>query len=134
MKVYHTPKPMQETKRRCYDGRASQQSAEEGVMGEFVRVASASDIPPGEMTIVEVDGEEIAIANLNGEYYAFQNECTHRGGPLGEGMLFGEVVECPFHGGQFNVKTGEVVQAPPSEPIPTYAVQVEGDDVKVAKR
>ncbi len=52
-------------------------------MAEFVRVAAASEIPPGEMTIVEVDGQEIAIANLNGEFVAFQNECTHRGGPLG---------------------------------------------------
>jgi nitrite reductase/ring-hydroxylating ferredoxin subunit len=102
-------------------------------MGEFVKVASASEIPPGEMTIVEVDGREIAIANLNGEFVAFQNECTHRGGPLGEGILMGDVVECPFHAGQFNVRTGEVVNAPPSEPIETFAVQVEGDDVKVEK-
>lgn len=102
-------------------------------MGEFVKVASVSEISPGEMTIVELDGQEIAIANVDGEFFAFQNECTHRGGPLGEGLLMGEVVECPFHAGQFNVKTGEVVSAPPSEPISTYAVQVEGDDVKVEK-
>ncbi len=102
-------------------------------MAEFVRVASVGDVPPGEMTIVEVDGAEIAIANVDGEFVAFQNECTHRGGPLGEGILMGDVVECPFHGGQFNVKSGEVVQAPPSEPIETYSVQVEGDDIKVAK-
>ena len=100
-------------------------------MGEFVRVAAASDIPPGEMTIVELEGQEIAVANLNGEFVAFQNECTHRGGPLGEGILMGDVVECPFHAGQFNVRTGEVVSAPPSEPIATFAVQLEGDDVKV---
>ena len=102
-------------------------------MGEFVRVAGVGDIPPGDMQIVELDGEEIAIANLNGEFVAFQNECTHRGGPLGEGMLMGDVVECPFHGGKFNVRTGEVVEAPPSEPIPTYSVQVEGDDIKLEK-
>ncbi len=102
-------------------------------MVEFVRVASAGDIPPGEMMIVEMEGEEIVIANVGGEFYAFQNECTHRGGPLGEGILTGEVVECPFHAGQFNVKTGEVVAAPPSNPIATYAVQVDGDDIKVGK-
>ena len=100
-------------------------------MGEFVKAAEASEIPPGEMKIVEIDGHEIAIANVNGEFVAFQNECTHRGGPLGEGILMGEVVECPFHAGQFNVKTGEVVSAPPSEPIATYAVQVEGDEIRV---
>ena len=102
-------------------------------MGEFVRVAAASDIPPGEMAIVEVDGLEIAVANVDGEFVAFQNECTHRGGPLGEGILMGDVVECPFHAGQFNVRTCEVVNAPPSEPIATYAVQIEGDEVKVEK-
>jgi nitrite reductase/ring-hydroxylating ferredoxin subunit len=102
-------------------------------MGEFVKVASVSEIPPGEMKIVEIDGQEIAIANLNGEFVAFQNECTHRGGPLGEGILIGDVVECPFHAGQFNVRSGEVVSAPPTEPIATYPVQVEGDDVKVDK-
>jgi len=100
-------------------------------MGEFVKVASISEIPAGEMKIVESDGQEIAIANLNGEFVAFQNECTHRGGPLGEGILVNDVVECPFHAGQFNVRTGEVVSAPPSEPIATFDVQVEGDDVKV---
>lgn len=101
-------------------------------MPEFVKVASKSDIPPGEMLVVEVNGEEIAIANLDGEFVAFQNACTHRAGPLGEGILTGDVVECPFHAGQFNVRTGEVVAPPPEEPIKTYAVQVEGDDLKVA--
>ncbi len=102
-------------------------------MGEFVRIASINDIPPGEMTIVEIEGQEIAIANVGGEFCAFQNDCTHKQGPLGEGILTGDVVECPFHGGQFNVRTGEVVQAPPSEPIATYAVRVEGDEIKVEK-
>jgi len=102
-------------------------------MGEFVKVASTSEIPDGEMKIVEVDGQEIVVANLNGEFVAFQSECTHRGGPLGEGILMNDVVECPFHAGQFNVRTGEVVGPPPTEPIATFAVQVEGDDVKVEK-
>src|SRR5437868_1836319 len=102
-------------------------------MGEFVKGAAASEIPPGEMAIVNLDGQEVASANLNGELGALQNECTHRGGPLGEGILMGDVVECPFHAGQFNIRTGEVVNAPPSEPIATYAVQVEGDDIKVEK-
>lgn len=101
-------------------------------MPEFVRVASASDIPPGEMLIVEVEGEEIAIANLDGDFVAFQNACTHRAGPLGEGILTGEVVECPFHAGQFNVRTGQVVAPPPTEQIKTYAVQVDGSDISVS--
>jgi nitrite reductase/ring-hydroxylating ferredoxin subunit len=102
-------------------------------MAEYVTVASTSEIPPGEMKIVEVGGEEVAVANVDGEFCAFTNTCTHKGGPLGEGLLLpGGVVECPFHGGQFNVRTGEVVAAPPTEPIKTYAVQVEGDSIKVA--
>ncbi len=100
-------------------------------MGEFVKVASVGEVPPGEMKIVEVDGEEVVVANLGGEFVAFSNECTHRGGPLGEGILTDDVVECPFHGGQFNVRTGEVVSEPPTEPIATYRVQVDGDDIKV---
>jgi nitrite reductase/ring-hydroxylating ferredoxin subunit len=84
------------------------------------------------MIIVEVGGDEVAIANVGGEFCAFSNSCTHRGGPLGEGILTGEVVECPFHGGQFNVRTGDVISAPATESVTTYAVQVEGDEVKVA--
>ena len=101
-------------------------------MPEFKKVADASEIPAGEMTIVEVDGEEVAIANVGGEFFAFSNTCTHRGGPLGEGILTGDVVECPFHAGQFNVRTGAVVAPPPSEPVQTYAVRVDGDDISVA--
>lgn len=101
-------------------------------MPEFVKVANTNDIPPGEMLIVEVGGEEIAIANLDGDFVAFQNACTHRAGPLGEGILTGEIVECPFHAGQFNVRTGACVAPPPTEPLKTYAVDVDGDDVRVA--
>ena len=102
-------------------------------MPEFQRVASTSDIPPGEMTTVEVNGEEIVIANCDGEFLAFNNACTHRQGPLGEGLVLdGCVVECPFHAGQFNMRTGEVVAAPPDEPVATYPVQVDGDDISVA--
>jgi len=102
-------------------------------MADFQKVASASDIPAGEMTVVEVNGEEVAIANIDGEFFCFSNSCTHRGGPLGEGLLLdGGIVECPFHAGQFNVRTGEVVAAPPTEPIATYPVQVDGDDISVA--
>ena len=101
-------------------------------MGDFMRVAGTGDIPPGEMIVVEVDGEEVAIANVGGEFFAFSNSCTHRGGPLGEGILTGDVAECPLHAGQFNVKTGEVVAPPPTEAVHTYPVKVAGDDISVA--
>lgn len=101
-------------------------------MPGFKKVASASEIPSGEMLVVEVGDVEVAIANVGGEFFAFTNTCTHRGGPLGEGILTGDVVECPFHAGQFNVRTGAVVAPPPSEPVQTYAVRVDGDDINVA--
>jgi nitrite reductase/ring-hydroxylating ferredoxin subunit len=82
------------------------------------------------MIVVEVDGEEVAIANVSGELFAFSNSCTHRG-PLGR-ILTGDVVECPFHAGQFNVKTGEVVAPLPQEPVQKYRVQVEGGEIRVA--
>jgi len=102
-------------------------------MAEFVRVAGRGDVPAGEMLIVEIEGEEIVLANVDGQIYAFGNGCTHRGGPLGEGLLEGDEVECPFHQGRFNVKTGEALQEPPTEPVPTYEVQVDDDGIKVAK-
>jgi nitrite reductase/ring-hydroxylating ferredoxin subunit len=112
---------------------STKETEQEEAMPDFVRVASARDIPPGEMTIVEVAEKEIVVANVDGEFFAFSNECTHRQGPLGEGMLLdGGVVECPFHGGQFDVRTGEVVASPPEEPVATYPVQVDGDNISVA--
>lgn len=101
-------------------------------MGDFIRVAGVNDIAPGEMLVVEVGGEEVAIGNVGGEFFAISNTCTHRGGPLGEGILTGDVVECPFHAGQFNVRTGQVVAAPPSEPVRTYRVRVDGDEITVS--
>jgi len=102
-------------------------------MAEFVRVASVGEVPPGEMKIVEVNGKEIVLANVAGEIVAFGSECTHKGGPLGEGNLTDDVLECPWHGGRFNVRTGEVMGSPPSRPIATFQVQVTGDDIAVAK-
>ena len=102
-------------------------------MADFVRVAGVSDVPAGEMLIVQVDGDDVVLANVDGEIYAFGGECTHRSGPLGEGVLEGDEVECPFHQGRFNVKTGEAIEEPPTEAVQTFQVQVEGDDIKVAK-
>lgn len=102
-------------------------------MAEFVRVAGVGDVPAGEMLIVQLNGDDVVLANVDGEIYAFGGECTHRGGALGEGVLEGDEVECPLHQGRFNVKTGEVVDEPPDTPVPSYQVQVEGDDIKIAK-
>lgn len=102
-------------------------------MADFQKVASVGDVRAGEMLLVQVDGQDVVLANVDGQIVAFGNECTHRGGPLSEGILEGGIVECPYHQGRFDVRTGEVVDEPPEEPIPTYQVQVEGEEIKVAK-
>jgi nitrite reductase/ring-hydroxylating ferredoxin subunit len=102
-------------------------------MAEFVKVAGLSEVPQGEMKVVELDGKPVVLANVDGEIYAFGGECTHKGGLLGEGELEGDTVICPLHGGEFNVKTGEVLSPPPEEPVSSYQVQVEGDDIKIAR-
>lgn len=75
--------------------------------GEAIEVASADEIPDGEGLVVEVAGEQIAIFELEDGYYALDHVCTHQGGPLGEGKVEGGCVYCPWHGHEFDIKTGE---------------------------
>jgi nitrite reductase/ring-hydroxylating ferredoxin subunit len=98
---------------------------------EFITVASISELELGSCKTVEVQGKVIALFNVGGRIYALDNTCLHQGGPLGEGRLEGEVVTCPWHFWEFNVRTGEKV-GEPSLRVATYPVQVEGDDIKVA--
>ena len=81
-------------------------------MSDYITVASVSEIPPGTGRTVEVAGVWIAVFNLNGTFYAIDNTCPHAGGPLGEGKVCGNDVECPWHGWKFNIVSGErVLQA-----------------------
>jgi 3-phenylpropionate/trans-cinnamate dioxygenase ferredoxin subunit len=98
---------------------------------EFITAARTSDIPVGQVRVFTVDGVDIALCNVEGAIYAIDDVCTHDGGPLGEGMLFGDLVECPRHGARFDVKTGQVRALPAVIPVRTYPVQVEGDQIKV---
>ena len=100
-------------------------------MPNFIKVASTSDLKPGENKVVEANGEQVALFNVDGEFFAISNTCLHRGGPLGEGFLEGDVVTCPWHGWKFNVKTG-VSPVMPTAKVATYQVKVEGNDVLVA--
>ncbi len=103
-------------------------------MAEFQTVARTSDVAPGEMKLVDVDGAEVVIANVDGEYFAFSNTCTHKGGPLVEGELAGDVVTCPWHFTPFNVKTGEALEGGVTDdPVSTYEVRLEGDDIRIRK-
>lgn len=101
-------------------------------MAEFVRIAKTSDIAPGTARYYEVKGKSIAICNVDGEFYAIDNVCTHDGGPLGQGELLGYEIECPRHGARFDVRTGAVTVLPAVLPVNTYEVKVEGDDILVA--
>ena len=100
-------------------------------MSNFVRVASTSDLKPGESKVVNANGTEVALFNVDGEFFAINNTCLHRGGPLGEGFLEGDVVTCPWHGWRYNVKTGMNVTIPTAK-VETYQVKVEGNEVFVA--
>ena len=100
-------------------------------MPNFVKVANTSDLKPGESKVVEVDGEQVALFNVDGEFFAISNTCLHRGGPLGEGFVEGDVVTCPWHGWRYNVKTGANLMIP-NQKVPAYQVKVEGNDIFVS--
>ena len=102
-------------------------------MADFVKVADLAEVPPGEITLVDFQGDEVALANVNGTIYAFSDTCTHMAGRLSQGLLDGAIVTCPFHGGQFDVTSGEAVAAPPTEKLTTYRLQVnDGGEIQIS--
>ncbi len=100
-------------------------------MAKTVTVAQTTDLAPGTGKVVQADGRNIALFNVDGTFYAIDNTCTHRGGPLGQGSLSGDTVECPWHGAHFNVKTGAVTRPPAGAGVRSFPVKVEGNDVLV---
>jgi nitrite reductase (NADH) small subunit len=101
-------------------------------MADFVKVARAADIAPGEGKVVEAGEKKIAIFNIDGTFYAIDDTCTHRGGPLSEGMVVGKEVTCPWHGAVFDVTSGAVLGAPAPRDVVSYAVRIEGGDIEIA--
>jgi 3-phenylpropionate/trans-cinnamate dioxygenase ferredoxin component len=101
------------------------------IASRFVTVARVGEIPEGGRKLVRIDDQELAVFLLGGSYYALDDVCTHDGGPIAEGELDGEIIECPRHGAKFNVKTGAVISLPAISPVPTYAVRVQGDEIQV---
>jgi len=95
-------------------------------------VGKAGELAPGSMVAFQVDGKSVAIANVGGEFFAFDNVCTHQGCDLATGALDGVVVTCPCHGSRFEVTTGAVVAGPATVPVETYAVEVVGDELQVS--
>lgn len=101
-------------------------------MAEFVRVANQDEIPAGGSKLVEVKDVRIAIFNLDGEFYAIEDMCTHDGGPLVEGEIVNECqVQCPRHGARFDIRTGAAVSFPAFSPTNSYAIRLDGDDLWV---
>ncbi len=99
-------------------------------MNRFHEIARADEIEPGQGRVVEAEGREIALFNLEGAFYAVENTCCHRGGPLGEGALDGGEVICPWHGWRFDVRSGECRNSP-GDHVRTYDVIVEEGAVRV---
>jgi nitrite reductase/ring-hydroxylating ferredoxin subunit len=101
-------------------------------MAAFVQVAHIGDVPPGKLLTVNLKGQPVVLANVDGTIYAFSGMCSHADGPLDRGKLRGDIVECPFHGGRFEVRSGKAVMLPATEDIATFAVRIEGDAIQVA--
>lgn len=98
-----------------------------------VRVASTSEVAPGEVVAFEAAGMPVAVANVDGTFYAIYNICSHALAMLSEGELDTDecTLTCPLHGSAFDLKTGEPVTLPAFQPVPIYNVSVQGDDLFV---
>jgi nitrite reductase/ring-hydroxylating ferredoxin subunit len=96
-----------------------------------IDLCSAAEVAPGSAVRVEAAGLALAVFNLNGEFYVTDDQCTHGPGLLSEGFIDGDVVECNFHNGQFNIRTGEVVAPPCMVPIKVYRTTVENGRVLI---
>lgn len=94
-----------------------------------VKVAQKKDVALGKSIAVEFEGRRVALFNIDGRYYAIDDECTHAGGNLSEGEVEGTVVTCPWHGAKFDITNGEVLGEPAEEKVKSYKVHVEGEDI-----
>lgn len=101
-------------------------------VAEFVRVAALGDVPPGQLLAVEVGGEKICLANVEGEIYAIQDNCTHRDFPLSNGTLEDTELECSWHGARFDLQTGRALCLPAIKPAKTYEVKVDAGEIYLA--
>ncbi len=98
-------------------------------MATRIKLCRAEEVAPGTALKVEADDLELAVFNVDGEFYVIDDHCTHGPGSLSEGYIDGDVIECNFHNGQFNIRTGEVVSPPCMVPVKTYPTVVEGGEV-----
>ena len=102
-------------------------------MSEFVKVASVSDLPAGRSIVVQVNDRQIALFNVNGEFFALDNICAHRGGPLGEGFIDNNnlTIQCPWHGWTYSLANG-VSLIDSMMKVEKFDVKIEGDEIQVS--
>ena len=100
-------------------------------MAEFQLVASTNELSDPGKLLVEVDDQLIALFHVGGKFYALDDVCTHDGGPLAEGQLCGYEIACPRHGAKFDIRDGQALTMPATQPTRSHEVKVEGGDVFV---
>lgn len=100
-------------------------------MSDWVTVARVDELVPGTRRLVDVDGTQIVVFNLDGKYYAIEDVCTHDGGQLTGGEVEGDQIICPRHGARFCIRTGAALTAPAYEPTATFPVRIENDEIQV---
>jgi 3-phenylpropionate/trans-cinnamate dioxygenase ferredoxin subunit len=100
-------------------------------MTTWQSVAKTSDIPPERVAVFQVGDHEVAVCNVQGQFYAIDDLCTHDGGSLDQGELEDSEIECPRHGARFDVRTGAATQLPAFEPVETHDVRLEGETLLV---
>lgn len=98
----------------------------------FTRVCSVSEIPDNGAVGVEVDGTPVAVVRTGGEVFALHDVCSHAEVALSEGEVYDHTLECWMHGSCFDLRTGKSTNPPATQPVPTYKVQIRGDDVYVS--
>ena len=100
-------------------------------MAEWVKVGEVNELAPGEKKQIDLDGIEVALFNVEGEYFVIEDICSHDNAPLCHGRFDGEEITCPRHGARFNVKTGAALCMPAVEAIDTYEVKIDGNDLLI---
>jgi 3-phenylpropionate/trans-cinnamate dioxygenase ferredoxin subunit len=100
-------------------------------MSEWVTVARAGELAPGEFRVVDVNDTQVAVFNLGGQFYAIADVCTHDAGQLTGGTIEGDEIVCPRHGARFSIRTGAALTAPAYEPTDTFPVRVEEGQIQV---
>ncbi|BCX81609.1 3-phenylpropionate/trans-cinnamate dioxygenase ferredoxin component [Methylomarinovum caldicuralii] len=100
-------------------------------MSDWIEVCKVEDLKPGQHVVVEVDGTEVAVFNLDGGFYAIEDVCTHDGAEIASGEVEGDVIVCPRHGARFCIKTGEVLSPPAYEDLHVFPVRVKDGMVQV---